>query len=76
MQKRKGGKLTSGTMKLMAISGTCRMIRWRRSTGEGSIYTTNQAGANLTYLFAASVESKGVQVDMVTVRMVIKGLRR
>jgi len=54
----------------------CRMIRWRRSTGEESIYRTKWARANLTYLFAASVKSEGVQVDMVTVRMVIKGLRR
>ena len=52
-----------------------RMIRWR-STGEGSIYRTNQAGANLTYLFAASVKSEGVQVDMVTIRTIIKGLCR
>ena len=52
----------------------CRMTRWR-STGEGSIYRTKQAGANLTYLFAASVKSEGVQVDMVTVRTVIKRLR-
>jgi len=50
----------------------CRMIRWR-STGEGSIYRAKRAGANLTYLFAASVKSEGVQVDMVTVRTVIKG---
>jgi len=54
----------------------CRMTRWRRSTGEGSIYRTKRTGANLTYLFAASVKSEGVQVDMVTVRMIIKGLRR
>ena len=54
----------------------CRMTRWRRSTGEGSIYMTKQAGANLTYLFVASVKSEGVQVDMVIVRTVIKGLRR
>jgi len=53
-----------------------RMTRWRKSTGEGSIYRTKQAGANLTYLFAASMKSEGVQVDMVTVRTVIKGLRR
>ena len=32
--------------------------------------------ANLTYLFAASVKSEGVQVDMVTVRTIIKGLCR
>ena len=54
----------------------CRMTRWRKSTGEGSIYRTKRAGANLTYLFTVSVKSEGVQVDMVTVRMVIKGLRR
>jgi len=52
------------------------MIRWRRSTGEGSIYRTKQAGANLTYLFAASMKSEGVQVDMVIIRTVIQGLRR
>jgi len=46
------------------------------STGEGSIYRTKRAGANLTYLFIASEKSKGVQVDMVTVHTVIKGLRR
>ena len=54
----------------------CRMIRRRRSTSEGSIYRTKRAGANLTYLFAASVKSEGAQVDTVTVRTVIKGLRR
>jgi len=54
----------------------CRMIRWRWSTEEGSIYRTKWAGANLTYLFAASVKFEGVQVDMVTVRTVIKGLCR
>jgi len=54
----------------------CRMIRWRRSTRKGSIYRTKWAGANLTYLFAASVKSEGVQVDMVIVHTVIKGLRR
>jgi len=48
------------------------MTRWRKSTGEGSICRTKRAGANLTYLFTVS---KGVQVDMVTVRTVIKGLR-
>jgi len=52
----------------------CRMTRWRRSTVEGSIYRTKWAGANLTYLFVASVKSEGVQVDMVTVRTTIKGL--
>jgi len=54
----------------------CKMTRWRRSTGEGSIYRTKRTGANLTYLFAASVKSEGTQVDMVTVCTVIKGLRR
>jgi len=53
----------------------CRMTRWRKSTREGSIYRTKWAGANLTYLFAALVKSKGVRVDMVTVRTIIKGLR-
>ena len=52
----------------------CRMTR--RSTREGSIYRTKRAGADLTYLFAASVKSEGAQVDMVTVRTVIKGLCR
>jgi len=52
------------------------MIRWRKSTGEGSIYRTKTVGADLTYLFAVSVKSEGVQVDMVTVCMVIKGLCR
>jgi len=54
----------------------CRMMRWRRSTREGSIYRTKQARANLTYLFTVSVKSEDTQVDMVTVRTVIKGLRR
>jgi len=54
----------------------CRMTEWKKSTREGSIYRTNRVGANLTYLFAASVKSEGVQVDMVTVRTIIKGLRR
>jgi len=54
----------------------CRMIGWKKSTGEASICRTKSAGANLTYLFATSENSEGVQVDMVTVRTVIKGLRR
>ena len=54
----------------------CRMTRWRRGTREGSIYRTKRAGADLIYLFAASVKSEGVQVDMITVCTVIKGLRR
>ena len=108
-KRKKDGKLTSGTTKLMAIYSRgrgseiwrigeegscwsfwssqamphpgrwilgCRVTRWRRSTGEGSIYRTKRAEANLTYLFAASVKFEGVQVDMVTIRTVIKGLRR
>ena len=54
----------------------CRMIRWRNGTREGSIYRTKRTRANLTYLFAASVKSEDAQMDMVTVRTVIKGLRR
>ena len=54
----------------------CRMSGWKKSTGEGSIYRTERARANLTYLFAASVKSEGAQVDMVTLRMTIKGLCR
>ena len=54
----------------------CRMTRWRSSTKEGGIYRTKRARANLTYLFAASVKSESVQVDMVTVRTIIKGLCR
>ena len=50
----------------------CRMMRRRMSTREGSIYRTKRAGANLTYLVAASVKSEGVQIDMVTVRTIIK----
>jgi len=53
-----------------------RMTRWRMSTGEGNIYRTKRAGANLTYLFAESVKSEGVQLDMVTVRTIIQGLCR
>jgi len=52
------------------------MTGWKKSTREGSIYRTRRARANLTYLFATSMKSEGVQVDMVTVRMIIKGLRR
>ena len=53
-----------------------RITRWRRSTREGSIYRTKRAGADLTYLFATSVKFEDAQVDIVTVRTVIKGLRR
>jgi len=52
------------------------MTRWRKCTGEGSIYRTKRAGANLTYLFVAFVKYEGVLVDMVTVRTIIKGLCR
>jgi len=52
------------------------MTRWKKSIGEGSIYRTKGGGANLTYLFAVSKKSEGVQVDMVTVRTVTKGLHR
>ena len=52
------------------------MARWRKDVEEGSIYRTNRAGAFLTYLFAVSVKIEGVQVDMVTVRTIIKGLCR
>jgi len=52
------------------------MIGWKKSTEEGSIYRIKRVGANLTYLFAASMKSDGVQVDMVNVRTIIKGLRR
>jgi len=52
------------------------MTGWEKSTGEGSIYRTKGGRANMTYLFAVSVKSEGVQVDMVTVHTVIKGLRR
>ena len=52
------------------------MMRWRRSTREGSIYRIERAGADLTYLFAASMKPEGAQVDMVTVHTVIKGLCR
>ena len=37
---------------------------------------TKWAGANLTYLSAASVKSESAQVDMVTVHTIIKELRR
>jgi len=49
------------------------MTRWRKSAEEGSIYRIKRAGAFLTYLFAVSVKIEGVQVDMVTVRTLIKG---
>ena len=57
-------------------SRSYRMMRWRRSTQKGTIYRTKRARANLTYLFAVSVKSEDTQEDMVTVRTVIKGLRR
>ena len=52
------------------------MTRWRKNVEEGSIYRKKKARAILTYLFTISVKSEGVQVDMVTVRTVIKGLCR
>ena len=52
------------------------MTRWRKSTGERSIYRTKRAGAILTYLYTVSMKSDSVQVDMVTVHTVIKGLCR
>ena len=52
------------------------MTGWKKSTREASINRTKRVRANLTYLFAASVKSEGVQVDMVTVRTIIKGLHR
>jgi len=52
------------------------MKRWRKSAEEGSIYRVKCAGVFLTYLFTVSMKFEGVQVDMVTVRMVIKGLCR
>jgi len=54
----------------------CRMMRWRRSPREGSIYRTKWAWAILTYLLAVSVKSEDTQVGVVTVHTVIKGLRR
>jgi len=36
------------------------MTGWEKSTGEGSIYKIKRAGANLTYLFDASVKFEGV----------------
>ena len=56
--------------------GECRMEWWRKSAEEGSIYSTKRVGAFLTYLFAVFVKIAGVQVDMVTVRTIIKGLCR
>jgi len=51
------------------------MTRWRKSAEEGSIYRTKRVRAFLTYLFAVSVKIEGAQVDMVTIRMIIKALR-
>jgi len=52
------------------------MARWRKGVEEESIYRTKREGAFLTYLFAVSVKIEGVQVDMVTVRTIIKRLCR
>ena len=63
-----------------AAAGKVKLGWWNdvmgRSTREGTIYRTKWARAKLTYLFAASEKSEGTQVDMVTVRTVIKGLCR
>jgi len=50
------------------------MTRWRKSAEEGIIYRVKCAGVFVTYLFAVSIKLEGVQVDMVTVRTIIKGL--
>jgi len=52
------------------------MARWRRSVEEGGIYRIKWTGVFLTYLFAVSVKIESVQVDMVTIRTIIKGLCR
>jgi len=52
------------------------MARWRKSAEEGGIYRLKRPGAFLTYLFAISMKFEVVQMDMVTVRMIIKGLCR
>jgi len=52
------------------------MARWRKGAEEGSIYRTKRARAFLTYLFVVSMKIEGVQVDMVTVCTIIKGLYR
>ena len=57
-------------------SWNCGMMRWRRSTWEGTIYRTKWARVNLTYHFAVSMKSEDTQGDMVTVHTVIKGLYR
>ena len=53
--------------------GECRMTRWRKSAEEGRIFRTKRVGVFLTYSVVC-VKIEGVQVDMVTVRMIIKGL--
>ena len=57
-------------------SWNCGMMRCRRRTREGTIYRTKWARVNLTYHSAVSVKSEDTQEDIVTVRMVIKGLCR
>jgi len=52
------------------------MTRWRKSAEEGSIYMEKCVGVFLTYLFVVSVKLEDVQVDMVTVCMIIMGLSR
>ena len=53
-----------------------RMALWKMSTEGESIYRLRWLGVFLTYLFAASVKFKVVQMDMVTIRTIIKGLCR
>jgi len=52
------------------------MARSGKSAKEGSIYRLKKARVFLTYLFVASAKFKNVQVNMVTVRTIIKGLCR
>ena len=67
---------SSGGAAAVKVDSGLENDKMEKSTREGSIYRTKQAGADLTYLFAISVKSEGAQVDIVTVRTVIKGLRR
>jgi len=63
-----------------AAAGKMELELWNdvmgRSTREGTIYKTKWARVNPTYHFAVSVKSEDTKEDMVTVRTVIKGLRR
>ena len=53
----------------------CRMTGLKKSTAEGSIYRTKRQG-QIWLISSSHPKSEGVQVDMVTVRTVIKGLCR